>query len=220
MKHSLGYDEPVVFILDSDRETRHALKALVKRLRQHAESYASLEEFLAGCDARRPGCALIDAHLPGAPGEVAVRHLAQRGIFLPVILLAARPEVAVAVRAMKAGAFDFLKKPWQDERLAEAIHDAIASDAANRQRLAYCHKVRQRLERLTPGERRVLELLVDGKSNRAIAVELGVHVRTVEVRRAKVMQKMRARSLAELVRAAVAVWGPLCRCRYEADDAG
>jgi len=204
-KDPLLHDEPTVFILDSDREACRDLKAQVRHLHLHAESYGSAAEFFEACDPRQRGCLLLDAHLPGMHGPAALRRLADRGIHLPVIVLCAKPEVSAAVRAIKAGALNYLEKPCDGDDLADAILEAIAWDAGNREWLAHRAKIARRLARLTPGESRVLELLVEGKSNKAIAAELGIHVRTVEVRRAKLMKKMRARSLAELVRATVSV---------------
>ena len=208
MRDSFFADEPTAFVLDGDRAACAVVKALVRQAHCHAECYHSAVEFFETCDPHRPGCLLLDIHTPGLRGPQAVAALAERRFHLPVILLTARPEVAEAVRAIRAGAVNYLRKPCDPDELAEAIHEAIAWDAENRRQRAYCARARRRLKRLLPGERHVLEMLVHGRSNREIAESLGVSVRTIEVRRAKMMKKMRAQSLADVIRAHVAIHGP------------
>ena len=207
MKDAFVHDRPTVFVLDNDRATRDAVRAVARSLRWNVEAFRSVGDFFDACDPQRMGCLLADIHAPGLQGPKAVERLSEKGIHLPMVWLAAKPDVTSAVKAIKAGAFYYLGKPCEDEELAEVMQDAMVWDAENRRRLVFCAKVRRRLNRLSPGERQVLELLVDGRSNKGIAAELSVSIRTVEVRRAKLMKKMHVQSLAELIRAIVTVCG-------------
>jgi len=220
MKDPIVHNDPTVFVLDADRAACEAAKVVARQLHLHAEVYHGASDFFDACDPRRPGCVLVDVLMPGLEGTGAVERLSEKGICLPVVLLAARPQVSAAVRAIKAGAIQYLGKPWESEELADAIQEALVWDADNRRRLAYCAKVRRRLARLSAGERQVLQLLVDGQSNKGIAAELRVSVRTVEVRRARLMKKMRTQSLAELVRATVTVCGCLGDAQALAEKLG
>ncbi len=205
MKDAFVHDQPTVFVLDSDRAVRDTVKSVTRQLQLNVELYHAAGDFFSACGPQRRGCLLADVHMPDVRGTEVAGWLSDKGIHLPVILLATRPEVAAAVRAIKAGAFHYLRKPCEHEELAEVVQEAIVWDAANRRRLAFCAKVRRRLKRLNQGERQVLELLADGRSNKGIAAELGVSIRAIEVRRAKLMKKMYVQSLAELVRATVMV---------------
>ena len=193
-------DDPIVFIVDGDPTVREGLMLLVKSMRLRAKSYVSGQEFLRECDPAQPGCLLLDVRSPQMSGLGLLDRLSEEEIHLPAIILSAHGDVPMVVQAMKAGALNFLEKPCRDQELWEAIREALEWDKANRRRLARLSKISRRLARLTPGEHEVLQMLVEGKSNRIIAAELGVSVRTVEVRRAKLMRKMRANSFAHLVR--------------------
>jgi len=195
--------EPTVFIVDDDPAVRQALSVLVASMRLRAETYASAQGFLDQYDASKPGCMLLDVRMPGISGLELLERLTQRADHVPVIIISAYGDVPMVVRAMKAGALSFLEKPCRDQQLWETIQEALKWDTENRKRLARKARIERQIARLTAGEREVLEMLVEGKSNKAIAAELGLSVRTIEVRRAKVMQKMGADSLAELVRLAV-----------------
>ncbi len=193
-----------VFIVDDDPAVRQGLAMLVKSMQLQAECFASAQEYLQVSDPDRPGCLLIDVRMPGMSGLELLDRLAARGVHLPAIMISAYGDVPMVVRAMKSGATDFLEKPCRDHELWEAIQSALQRDAENRRRKNQRVLVGERLERLTPGEQEVLEMLVEGGSNKAIAAKLGLSVRTIEVRRAKIMRKMEADSLAELVRLALA----------------
>ena len=178
-------------------------------MRLHAESYASLRSFLDRCDCLEPGCILLDIRA-GAPesefgGVELLRLLEQENFHQPVIFTAANGDVPLAVRAVKAGAMDFLEKPCREPGLLEAIQGALVFDRKHRRQQARRAKVRKRLAQLTAGERDVLKELLDGHSHQVIAEKLGVSVRAVEVRRAKLMRKMQAESLVQLVRLALEV---------------
>jgi len=192
--------DPTVFIVDDDPAVRQALTALVRSMRLGAETYESAQQFLDAFDAARPGCMLLDVRMPGISGLGLLDQFNREEIPLPAIVMSAYGDVPMVVRAMKAGALNFLEKPCRDQQLWEAIQEALKWDADHRERMALRTKARHRLQRLTPGEHDVLALLIDGKPNRIIAVELNLSVRTIEVRRAKIMDKMKADSLAELIR--------------------
>ncbi len=192
--------EPTVFILDDDPAVRQALTALIRSMQLRVEAFDSAGQFLDRFDRRQPGCLLLDVRMPGISGLEVLDRFRQQEVGLPVIVMSAYGDVPMVVRAMKAGALNFLEKPCRDQQLWEAIHEAIAWDAAHRCQWTARARALRRLERLTSGERLVLRLLIDGYSNRSIAEQLHFSVRTIEVRRAKVMKKMKAESLAELIR--------------------
>ncbi len=192
--------DPTVFIVDDDPAVRQALMTLVRSMRLRAESYESAQQFLDAFDADRPGCMLLDVRMPGISGLGLLEQFNREEIPLPTIVMSAYGDVPMVVRAMKAGALNFLEKPCRDQQLWEAIQEAIKWDADHRERMALRAQVRHRLQQLTRGEHDVLALLIDGKPNRTIATELNLSVRTIEVRRAKIMDKMKADSLAELIR--------------------
>jgi two-component system, LuxR family, response regulator FixJ len=196
--------DPTVFIVDDDPAVRQALMALVRSMRLQAETFESAQQFLDAFDAARPGCVLLDVRMPGISGLGLLEQFNRKEIPLPAIVMSAYGDVPMVVRAMKAGALNFLEKPCRDQQLWEAIQEAIRWDAEHRERMALRASARQRLQQLTPGEHDVLALLVAGKPNRTIADELNLSVRTIEVRRAKVMEKMEADSLAELIRLTLA----------------
>jgi two-component system, LuxR family, response regulator FixJ len=196
--------EPTVFIIDDDPAVRQALTVLVRSMRLRAEAYDSAQQFLNAFDSSRPGCILLDVRMPGISGLELLEQLSDNDARLPAIVMSAYGDVPMVVRAMKAGALNFLEKPCRDQQLWEAIQEAVKWDAVNRQQVALRTKATHRLGRLTAGENDVLRLLIDGKSNKTIAAELDLSVRTIEVRRAKLMKKMKAESLAELLRLALA----------------
>jgi two-component system, LuxR family, response regulator FixJ len=200
METNIVDSEPTVFIIDDDPAVRQALSVLVRSMRLQTETYESSREFLDRCDRQRPGCLLLDVCMPGISGMELIERLGQEGVLLPAIVMSAYGDVPMVVRAMKAGALNFLEKPCRDQQLWEAIHEAIKWDTAHRRELTLRTRALHRLQRLTPGEKAVLRSLIDGKSNKAIAEELNLSVRTIEVRRAKIMTKMKAESLAELLR--------------------
>jgi two-component system, LuxR family, response regulator FixJ len=192
--------EPAVFIIDDDPAVRQALSVLVRSMRLKPEPFESAQQFLDTFDATKPGCLLLDVRMPGISGLDLLEQLSRSDIHLPAIVMSAYGDVPMVVRAMKAGALNFLEKPCRDQQLWEAIQEGLRWDALHRQDVVLRSKLHLRLDRLTPGEHEVLRLLIDGKSNKTIGAELGLSVRTIEVRRAKLMKKMKAESLAELIR--------------------
>jgi two-component system, LuxR family, response regulator FixJ len=192
--------ESTIFIIDDDPAVRQALSVLVRSMHMRAETYESAQQYLATFDPSRPGCLLLDVRMPGTSGLELLEQLNRAEVRLPAIVMSAYGDVPMVVRAMKAGALNFLEKPCRDQQLWEAIQEGLRWDAAHRQQMAMHTKALHRLNRLTPGEHEVLQQLVEGRSNKVIAEDLGLSVRTIEVRRAKIMTKMKAESLAELIK--------------------
>jgi RNA polymerase sigma factor (sigma-70 family) len=193
-----------VYVVDDDPAVCAGLSALVRSMDLLVETFTSPQEFLEHCDQAQPGCLLLDVRMPGTNGLDLFEKLVESDHHMPVIVISAYGDVPMVVRAMKAGAVNFLEKPCRDQQLWDAIQEALSWDAENRRQIARRNRFRKRLSDLTDGEREVLEAILAGMSNRAIASQLGFSVRTIEVRRSKVMKKMRAGSLAELIRFALA----------------
>lgn len=193
-----------VHIVDDDPAVRQSMSLLVRSMGLRPEAFASANEFLDQCDGSRPGCVLLDLRMPGLSGMELLELMQRHKMPLPVIIISAHGDVPTAVRAMRSGALNFLEKPCRDQQLWEAIQEALRYDDRIRRELSQRTRLRARLDKLTEGEREVLVRLIDGKSNKVIASELGMSVRTIEVRRSKLMDKMKAESLAELVRFAMA----------------
>ncbi len=194
---------PTVHIVDDDSAVRESL-ALLLGLRGYAtRRYASAEEFLEGVKPGTPGCVLLDLRMPGMSGLEAQAELAARSIRMPIIILTAHGDVASARQALKNGAFDFLEKPVDDKALSATIDAALSADAEIQQRAGRTAAVKAQLERLTPRERQVLEAVVAGRHNREIAVDLDISVRTVEVYKARIMDKLQVDRLPDLIRIAL-----------------
>ena len=194
---------PTVHIVDDDSAVRESL-ALLLGLRGYAtRRYSNAEEFLGGVKPGTPGCVLLDLRMPGMSGLEAQAELKSRSIAMPVIILTAHGDVASARQALKNGAFDFLEKPVDDKALSGTIDAALNADAEHQQRAGRTAAVKAQLERLTPRERQVLEAVVAGRHNREIAVDLDISVRTVEVYKARIMDKLQIERLPDLVRMAM-----------------
>ena len=189
-----------VFIVDDDDAVRDSLTLLLRSVKLNAETYDSAQAFLETCDLDRSGCIVLDVRMPGMSGLELAEQLRQRQVELPILFITGHGDVPMAVQAMRLGAVDFIQKPFRDSDLLDRIFGAIEQDRDNRQRNDRRRAVRQRLATLTPRECQVLERLLDGKANKVIASELDVSQRTVEIHRARVMEKMQADSVAMLVR--------------------
>jgi len=189
-----------VFIVDDDAEVRDALKLLMASVGLPAETFASGQEYLEQFDPERPGCLLLDIRMPGMSGLELQEKLAQRSLHPPIVIITGHGDVPMAVRAVKAGAVDFIEKPFHDQTLLDSVHRAIEQDANRRGEAMRLADIQSRLERLTPREKEVLNLVVKGMRNKVIAAELGVSMSTIEAHRAKVMEKMEADSLSDLMR--------------------
>jgi RNA polymerase sigma factor (sigma-70 family) len=194
---------PVVFIVDDDDAVRDSL-ALLLGLRGYAtRSYARGEEFLAAIDRSAGGCVLLDLRLPGMDGLAVQAELAAREICLPIVMLTAHGDAATARAALKSGAFDFLEKPIDDAALRSIIEAALARDHDARDRAGRRAAWKGKLARLTPREREVLDFIVQGRHNREIAAALGISPRTIEVYKARIMDKLQVDRLPELIRIAL-----------------
>jgi len=191
---------PIVMVVDDDSGVRNAMRALLKSVGLNAMLYGSAQEFLGAYEPNQPGCLLLDIRVPGMSGMDLQQELNLRGAVVPVIFMSGHADIPMAVEAMQHGAFDFLQKPFRDQDLLDRIQRAIAKDAERRLALGEQTRIRTHLESLTEREREVLDLLTLGKQNKVIAQELGVSPRTIEIHRARVMEKMGAQSVAELVR--------------------
>ncbi len=199
-----------VFIVDGDLKARQSLTSLVRSLKLESEAFSSAKEFLNCFDPMQSGCLLLHLCMPGLIGLELLQSINNQHLCLPAIVISEHGDVPTVVRAMRAGAFNFLQKPFRDRQLWDAIQEAFMWNAANRRQLAPLLKVHRRLENLSPGEFAVLERLLEGKSNKAMAADLNISVRTVEVRRSKVMSKMKAGSLAELIRMKMSIDPKTC----------
>ena len=191
---------PTVFVVDDYGPVRSSISRLLRAAGFAVAAFASAEQFLAQYDPHMPGCLILDLAMPTTDGLELQRLLTETGSALPIIFLTGEGDIPKSVRAMKQGASDFLTKPVNDEDLLAAVLAAIEKDRALRREQAELSEVRTRLATLTPRERQVLEYVVTGKLNKQIADDLGTVEQTVKVHRARVMQKMRVQSVAELVR--------------------
>ncbi|HIQ21438.1 MAG TPA: response regulator transcription factor [Planctomycetes bacterium] len=189
-----------VYIIDDDPAARDAVTALVRQMGLRAQAFASAEQFLETYDGTSPGCLITDLRMLGISGVELLERMVRAGTPLPVIIITAYPETPVTVRAMQLGAVTLLEKPCADHQLWEAIRDALERDARRRAGEARRREIRARIDQLTPRERDVLRLIVEGKANKQIAKQLGVSLRTVEAHRHNIFEKLQAHSVAELVR--------------------
>ena len=194
-----------VFVVDDDEAVLDALGLLIRSVGLEVEAYPSADEFLAAYDPGRRGCLVLDIRMPRMSGLELQTHLNSRNASLPVIFITGHGDVPMAVRAMREGAFDFLLKPFHDQELLDRIHEALAVEDRSHQEHEFRRKAAQHIDSLTARETEVMELMVRGLTNKAIAGELSVSQRTVEVHRAHIMKKMAAGSLAQLVRMVLAV---------------
>lgn len=199
--------EGTVYIIDDDSSVRQSLRFLLSSVKLHNETFASAAEFLAKLDAGLPeagACVILDVRMPGMSGLELQEKLARRAAPMPVILVTGHGDVPMAVRAMKAGAYGFLTKPYQDQELLDLVNGALAHEATQRDAAAHRKLARERAARLTQREVEVMNLVVEGYANKQIAATLNVAEKTVESHRASIMRKMEADSLAQLVRMSIA----------------
>ncbi len=192
--------ESTIFIVDDDLEVRQAVALLMESVGLPVETYGSADEFLEAFDPERPGCLILDVRMPGMSGLELQARLAAETIHPPVIIITGHGDVPMAVRAVQAGAVNFIEKPFNDQALLDSVHRALELDARQRGHARELAEIRRRLDSLTPRERQVMNLVVSGLRNKMIAAELNVSQSTVEAHRARVMEKMGARTLSDLMR--------------------
>jgi FixJ family two-component response regulator len=195
-------DVPTVFIVDDDRSMRQAVQDLVESIGLRAESFETGGEFLGRGRITSPSCLVLDVRLPQISGLDFQNRLAEIGMQIPIIFITAHGDVPMSVKALKAGAVEFLTKPFRDQDLLDAIQQALQRDRAAREQQAEILNVRERYKTLTPREREVMALVVSGLLNKQIAAEIGASEATVKIHRGNMMQKMQVESLIELVRMA------------------
>jgi len=194
-----------VFVVDDDTDVRSSLRFLFESAGHRVEVFPSAQDYLVGFDAGRPGCLVADVRMPGMSGVDLQTELSRRGCAIPVIFISGHADVPIAVRAMKAGATDFIEKPYSDQTLLDRVQSAIELDADRRRDAARRGEAKALYDSLSPREKEVMALVVQGKANKQIAAHLTLSQKTIEVHRSQVMRKLRVQNVPDLVRIATLV---------------
>ena len=193
-------DDKTIFVVDDDKAVRDSLSWLISSVGLHVETFGSAQDFLDVYDPTRPGCLLVDVRMPGMSGLELQKRLAENPHCLPVIVVTGHGDVQMAVRAMKDGAFDFIEKPYNDQILLDLVQKAVRECERRRTQVTSHQEIQDLVDTLTPRERQVMDMIVAGNTNKQIAYALDISEKTVEAHRAKVMEKLEASSLADLIR--------------------
>jgi len=196
-------DKAIVFIVDDDASVRDSLRWLIESVQLQVQCFATAQEFLQGYQSQQTGCIVLDVRMPGLSGLDLQEELRQQGFVLPVIIITGHADVPMAVRAFKSGVFDFIEKPFNDQHLIDRIHQAIDKSRSQKVNIQRWQDARDRLLKLSSREVQVLDCIVSGSSNKTMARELDISVKTIETHRANLMSKMQAGSVSELVRIAL-----------------
>ena len=196
----MAKEDPIIFVVDDDEAVRLSTEMLIRSMGLRVESFESAAEFLEDFDPQQPGCVILDIRMPGMSGLELQEHINGIGATIPIVFVTGHGDVPMAVTAMKAGAVDFIQKPFRDQELIDRVHAALDRDSENREQSRAKEKIQAYVDLLTTRELEVMNLVVDGRANKEIAFDLGLSPRTVEIHRARVMSKMNAGSLPDLVR--------------------
>jgi two-component system, LuxR family, response regulator FixJ len=196
----MGNAIPTVFVVDDDEPVRDAIAMLLETVELPYETFASAQEFLAAYDKERTGCLVLDIRMPGMSGLELQEHLRKMHSPIPIVFITGHGDIPMAVEAMKRGAVDFIRKPFRDQELLDRVQEALSQEREQRAAHQNLEDIRARIEALTPREHEVFLRVAEGQANKVVAIELGISERTVEIHRSQVMQKTRARTLADLVR--------------------
>jgi FixJ family two-component response regulator len=207
--------DPIVFIVDDDDSVRKALTRLINSVGLNVETFASAQDFLKRESHNGPACLVLDIRMPGLSGLDLQDELVASGRTLPIIFISGHGNIPISVRAMKAGAVDFIEKPFEDQSLLDAINQSLKKDRQAKLEQAELREIQRRVDSLTPREHQVFAHVVSGKLNKQIAFELGTTERTIKAHRARVIKKMQAKSLADLIRLAEKVGPYLARIFHE-----
>jgi len=197
---SASMDDKTIFIVDDDKAVRDSLSWLISSVGLNVETFSSAQDFMNAYDPMRPGCLLVDVRMPGMSGLELQKRLAENPHCLPVIVVTGHGDVQMAVRAMKDGAFDFIEKPYNDQILLDLVQKAVRECERRRTQVTSHQEIQDLADTLTPRERQVMDMIVEGNTNKQIAHALDISDKTVEAHRAKVMEKLEASSLADLIR--------------------
>jgi two-component system response regulator FixJ len=195
----MQHDDALIYVVDDDEAVRDSLTMLLRAVGLPGQAFSSAATFLENYDPEQHGCLVADIRMPGMSGLELQDELNRRGAPIPLVFITGHGDVPMAVDAMKSGALDFIEKPFRDQDLLDRVHQALSWDKERRSEKLKTLAIRERLVTLTPRETQVMELVVQGQANKVIAMDLGVSQRTVEIHRARVMEKMGVRSVAKLV---------------------